>query len=110
MNLQIKNVLDLLHKELVPMTPEEIGKRLNLDIVNNRELRENIESSPKLSKEPDGKWRWKSKHNFVRSKVDLMQLLRRSHNGIEKNELEDSYKGAADDIKVRSHCHMDACW
>mmetsp|Transcript_354 Transcript_354/g.1188 ORF Transcript_354/g.1188 Transcript_354/m.1188 type:complete len:235 (-) Transcript_354:120-824(-) len=98
LNLQIKNVLDVLHRELRPMTAREVGEILKIDIENNEELIRNVESSTKLEKQKDGRWRWKSKF-YVRSKDELIAFLRSRSNGVEKNDLEDCYKGSMDDVK-----------
>uniref|UniRef100_A0A7S2ZS69 TFIIE beta domain-containing protein n=1 Tax=Rhodosorus marinus TaxID=101924 RepID=A0A7S2ZS69_9RHOD len=99
LNMQIKSVLDVLRKELRPMTPEEIEKILGTDIVNNQELRKNVESSTKFLRERDGRWRWKSQY-YIRNKDELLVFLRKRHDGVPRAALDDCYKGVTDDMKV----------
>uniref|UniRef100_A0A7S3EEF9 TFA2 Winged helix domain-containing protein n=1 Tax=Rhodosorus marinus TaxID=101924 RepID=A0A7S3EEF9_9RHOD len=98
LNMQIKSVLDVLRKELRPMTPEEIEKILGTDIVNNQELRKNVESSTKFLRERDGRWRWKSQY-YIRNKDELLVFLRKRHDGVPRAALDDCYKGVTDDMK-----------
>jgi len=92
------SILKLLQTELRPLSSAEIQSHIGVDVLNHPAMLENLKANPKILREPDGRWRWKSKY-YLRNSDDLLALLRRSTEPIVASELYDAYKGIKADIE-----------
>eukprot|EP00871_Galdieria_phlegrea_P000856 jgi/Galph1/1771/GphlegSOOS_G461.1 len=97
LGLLLVNILNYLHNELRPVSPQELKEKLRID-VEQKELAENLRTNPRIVVEPDGRLRWKSKY-LLRNKQDLLSVIRKSQNGIDKADLMDAYKGVEEDLQ-----------
>jgi hypothetical protein len=102
LGLVLLSILKYLRCELRPVSLEELKEKLNINIEADPELVENLKTNPRILIEPDGRFRWKSKY-FLRNKDDLLAVIRRNPNGIDKKDLLDAYKGVEEDLEQLLH-------
>jgi hypothetical protein len=96
--LQLSKVHNHLLKELRSLTSAEILEATGVDIEGSPELLLSLQDPvSKVRREPDGRWRWKSRH-YLTGLNDLIQLFSHAQEGIVENSLYDSYRGVKEDI------------
>lgn len=100
--MQLHLVHGYLKKELRPVTSAEVKSATGVDIEGSSEILASLSGKGSgVLREPDGRWRWKSKY-YLNNQKDLESLLIRSPLGVVEKDLLDSYKGvkeALDRIK-----------
>lgn len=75
-----------------PVSYEEIYKNLKIDLGNHPELLQNLDSNPKITHRSADKTLLYKPHFQVKSKSELLELLRtNSTEGVDYEELRDSY-------------------
>jgi len=95
LNHDVVKYLRELEKEV---SAEQIKAALNIDVLGNEPLMEQLRQNPKISFE-DGVFSYKSKYP-VRSREEVLALVRKNPDGIEMRDLIDSYKGVDADVKA----------
>lgn len=96
--LQLSRVHDYLRRELASRTSEEIRLATGVDVDDSPELLQSLRGDKsKVLREPDGRWRWKSKH-YLTGFNELLQFFALAAEGVPEPDLHDCYRGVREDI------------
>lgn len=94
---QIKRVLGLLLESRQSLLPEEINDLCFVDVKNTKDVFEGLKSNVKVSFDGE-RFAYKTKH-VLKSKEELLILVRNLQDGVPMGDLEDSYPGIATDVQ-----------
>ncbi|XP_031504997.1 uncharacterized protein LOC116267429 [Nymphaea colorata] len=94
---QIKRVLDLLRETRRALTPEQINKASFVDVKANKIVFDSLRKNIKVNY--DGEcFSYKSKHE-IKSKHELLLLIRKAPEGIAVGDLKDAYPFVMEDLQ-----------
>ncbi|CAN6456093.1 unnamed protein product [Victoria cruziana] len=94
---QIKRVLDLLRETRQALTPEQINEACYVDVKANKIVFDSLRKNIKVNY--DGKcFSYKSKHE-IKSKHELLVLIRKVPEGIAVSDLKDAYPLVMEDLQ-----------
>lgn len=94
---QIKRVIDILLETRRALTPQEIEERCFVDVTNNKDVLDSLKNNVKVFFDGQ-RFSYKSKHD-LKSKQDLLVLIRKVPEGIPTGDLKDSYAGILKDLQ-----------
>ena len=95
----IKKIVDHLHRVEREVGLDEVQRELGVDVLQVPRLLDSLKSNPMVTVVEEGDLvilRYTAKH-AVKGRDDLLELIRRSPDGINSSELADSYKKVAID-------------
>ncbi|KAF3778644.1 Transcription initiation factor IIE subunit beta [Nymphaea thermarum] len=94
---QVKRVIDLLFETRQAFTPEQINEFCYVDINANKTVFEILRKNIKVNY--DGRcFSYKSKHD-IKSKQELLVLIRKALNGVAVIDLKDAYPSVVEDLQ-----------
>ncbi|KAI5063757.1 hypothetical protein GOP47_0022304 [Adiantum capillus-veneris] len=94
---QIKRVIDVLLERRQALTPKEIEEVCFVDVTNNKDVFDSLKNNVKVSFDGQ-RFSYKSKHD-LKTKQDLLVLIRKVPEGIPTGDLKDSYPGVLKDLQ-----------
>ncbi|XP_020575135.1 transcription initiation factor IIE subunit beta-like [Phalaenopsis equestris] len=95
---QIKRVIDLLFETRQSFTPEQINEACYVDILGNKAVFDSLRNNHKVHY--DGRcFSYKSKHD-LKSKDQLLSLIRKFPEGLAVVDVKDSYSSVMDDLQA----------
>ncbi|XP_031505126.1 uncharacterized protein LOC116267511 [Nymphaea colorata] len=94
---QIKRVIDLLFETRQALTPEQINEFCYVDISANKTVFDSLRKNVKVNY--DGRcFSYKSKHD-IKSKQELLVLIRKAPEGVAVIDLKDAYPSVMEDLQ-----------
>ncbi|MCO5553407.1 hypothetical protein L7F22_006928 [Adiantum nelumboides] len=94
---QIKRVIDVLLERRQALTPKQIEDICFVDVTNNKDVFDSLKNNVKVSFDGE-RFSYKSKHD-LKSKQDLLVLIRKVPEGIPTGDLKDSYPAVLKDLQ-----------
>lgn len=94
---QIKRVIDLLLETRQALTPEKIEEMCFVDVKKNKDVFDSLKNNVKVSFDGQ-RFSYKSKHD-LKTKQDLLVLIRKVPEGVPTGDLKDSYPGILKDLQ-----------
>jgi hypothetical protein len=96
--MQLSKVHTFLREELRPLTSAQVLAATGVNIDASPELVLSLlGEGSKARREPDGRWRWKSRH-YLTGINDLIQFFSMADEGVVETVLLDSYRGVKEDL------------
>jgi hypothetical protein len=96
--MQLSKVHAYLRQELRPCSSQHIFAATGVDIEASSELLLSLlGAGSKVRREPDARWRWKSRH-YLTGLNDLLHFFSMAEEGVVEAVLLDSYRGVKDDL------------
>ncbi|KAK1287592.1 hypothetical protein QJS10_CPB19g01853 [Acorus calamus] len=95
---QIKRVIDLLLETRHAFTPEQINEACYVDVNGNKAVFDSLRNNPKVMYDGQ-RFSYKSRH-ALKDKGDLLNLIRKSPEGLAVVDVKDAYPSVLDDLQA----------
>ncbi len=111
LGMRQKQVVDHLRAAATACSPAEIAGATGRDVASELDLRDALENNPKVGIDDDGRYFYRPDAN-VRSKMELLNYVRKAAAPVAVIEIADAYKTVMEDVEVggeQARQHF-VCW